>query len=146
SVFYFPLDFQFAVRPYLRTLRPQLIVIAETEFWPNFLRLAHQGGARIAVVNARISDRSYPGYRRFRRFWMRVLRPIDIFLTQTEEDRRRLANIGAPVDRIEVSGNLKFDVSLPPPTAIVSSLRSAFQQALAGPLLVSGSTVDCEEP
>jgi 3-deoxy-D-manno-octulosonic-acid transferase len=146
SVFYFPLDFQFAVRPYLRTLRPQLIVIAETEFWPNFLRLAHQGGARIAVVNARISDRSYPGYRRFRRFWMRVLRPIDIFLTQTEEDRRRLGDMGASVERIRVSGNLKFDVSLPPPTAIVSSLRSAFQQAQAGPVLVCGSTVDGEEP
>ena len=146
SVFYFPLDFRFAIRPYLRTLRPQLIVIAETEFWPNFLRLAHQGGARIAIVNARISDRSYPGYRRFRRFWMRVLRPIDIFLTQTEEDRRRLGDMGASVERIQVSGNLKFDVSLPSPTAIVSSLRSAFQQAQAGPVLVCGSTVDGEEP
>jgi len=146
SVFYFPLDFKFAIRPYLQILRPELIVIAETEFWPNFMRLAHQSGARIAIVNARISDRSYPGYRRFRRFWTRVLQPIDIFLTQTEEDRRRLANIGAPVERIEVSGNLKFDVSLPPPTAIVSSLRSAFQQAQAGPVLVCGSTVDGEEP
>jgi 3-deoxy-D-manno-octulosonic-acid transferase len=146
SVFYFPLDFQFAIRPYLQLLRPELIVIAETEFWPNFMRLAHQSGARIAIVNARISDRSYPGYRRFRRFWTRVLQPIDIFLTQTEEDRRRLANIGAPVERIEVSGNLKFDASVPPPTAIVSSLRSAFQQAQAGPVLVCGSTVDGEEP
>src|SRR3989441_13058305 len=146
SVFYFPLDFQFAIQPYLQILRPQLIVIAETEFWPNFLRLAHQSGARIAIVNARISDRSYPGYRRFRRFWTRVLQPIDIFLTQTEEDRRRLADIGAAVERIQVSGNLKFDVSLPPPTAIVSSLRSVFQQAHAGPVLVCGSTVEGEEP
>ena len=145
SVFYFPLDFKFAIQPFLQILRPQLIVIAETEFWPNFLRLAHQSGAHIAIVNARISDRSYPGYRRFRWFWMRVLQPIDIFLTQTEEDRRRLADIGAPVERIQVSGNLKFDVSLPPPTAIVSSLRSAFQQAKAGPVVVCGSTVDGEE-
>jgi 3-deoxy-D-manno-octulosonic-acid transferase len=145
SVFYFPLDFKFAIQPFLRILRPQLIVIAETEFWPNFLRLAHQSGARIAIVNARISDRSYPGYRRFRSFWMRVLQPVDIFLTQSPEDRRRLADIGAPVERIQVSGNLKFDVSLPPPTAIVSSLRSAFQQTQAGPVLVCGSTVDGEE-
>jgi 3-deoxy-D-manno-octulosonic-acid transferase len=145
SVFYFPLDFKFAIQPFLRILRPRLIVIAETEFWPNFLRLAHQSGARIAIVNARLSDRSYPGYRRFRSFWMRVLEPIDIFLTQTQEDRRRLADIGAPVERIQVSGNLKFDVSLPPPSAIVSSLRSAFQQAQAGPVLVCGSTVDGEE-
>lgn len=145
SVFYFPLDFKFAIQPFLRILRPQLIVIAETEFWPNFLRLAHQSGARIAIVNARISDRSYPGYRRFRSFWIKVLQPIDIFLTQTQEDRKRLADIGAPVEHIQVSGNLKFDVSLPPPSAIVSSLRSAFQQAKAGPVVVCGSTVDGEE-
>jgi len=66
NVFYFPLDFAFAIRPYLRQLRPELIVIAETEFWPNFLRLGKASGARIAVVNARISDRSWPRYRRFR--------------------------------------------------------------------------------
>jgi 3-deoxy-D-manno-octulosonic-acid transferase len=58
NVFYFPLDFAFAVRPYLRALQPQLIILAETEFWPNFLRLARQSGSRVAVVNARISDRS----------------------------------------------------------------------------------------
>src|SRR5207248_11650643 len=58
--FYFPLDFAFAIRPYLRALRPELVVLAETEFWPNFMRLAHASGARIAVVNARISDRSWP--------------------------------------------------------------------------------------
>src|SRR5438270_12030660 len=56
SVFYFPMDFAFAIRPYLRELQPELIVLAETEFWPNFLRLAHDSGANVAVVNARISD------------------------------------------------------------------------------------------
>ena len=58
NVFYFPMDFAFAIRPYLRALRPELVVLAETEFWPNFLRLSHDSGARLAVVNARISDRS----------------------------------------------------------------------------------------
>src|SRR5580658_4613536 len=65
NVFYFPMDFAFAIRPYLRALRPELVVLVETEFWPNFLRLAHASGARIAVVNARISDRSWPRYHRF---------------------------------------------------------------------------------
>ena len=69
NVFYFPLDFAFAIRPYLAALRPELVVIAETEFWPNFLRLAKRSGARIAVINCRISDRSLPGYKRFR-FWL----------------------------------------------------------------------------
>src|SRR5207245_11445683 len=79
NVFYFPMDFAFAIRPYLRALHPQLIVIAETEFWPNFLRLAKEAGARIAVVNARISDRSFPGYRRLRRWLTRVLANVDLF-------------------------------------------------------------------
>lgn len=145
SVFYFPLDFAFAIRPYLSELQPRLIVLAETEFWPNFLRLAHASGASVAVVNARISDRSRPGYRRFRRILKRVLLNIDLFLAQTGEDASRLRDIGAPADRVQVSGNLKFDVSAPVPPPIVASLRSNFQQGGAGPVLVCGSTVEGEE-
>jgi 3-deoxy-D-manno-octulosonic-acid transferase len=146
NVFYFPLDFAFAIRPYLETLRPQLIVIAETEFWPNFLRLAKHSGARIAVVNARISDRSWPGYRRMRWLLTRVLRQVDLFLAQTDSDRKRLADIGAPEERVQVSGNLKFDVAPPPPPPIVASLQDAFEKADSGPVIVCGSTVDDEEP
>ncbi len=145
NVFYFPLDFAFAIRPYLQALRPQLIVIAETEFWPNFLRLAKEAGARIAVVNARISDRSFPGYRRLRRWLTRVLANVDLFVAQTDEDRRRLLEIGVAAQRVEVTGNLKFDVSPPAPPPIVGCLRNAFQEAGASPVLVCGSTVDGEE-
>src|SRR3984893_5698132 len=145
SVFYFPLDFAFAIRPYLSALQPRLVVLAETEFWPNFLRLAHASGVRIAVVNARISDRSRPGYRRFRFILKRVLRNIDMFLAQTGEDASRLRDIGAPADRVQVSGNLKFDVSVSDPPPIVASLRSNFQQGGAGPVVVCGSTVEGEE-
>jgi 3-deoxy-D-manno-octulosonic-acid transferase len=145
SVFYFPLDLGFAIRPYLNAVKPQLIVIAETEFWPNFLRLARKTGARIAVVNARISDRSLPGYERLR-FWLpELLKNVGLFLAQTEDDRRRLIAIGAPDDRVEVSGNLKFDISPPPPPEIVASLRQSFREADTGPILVCGSTVDEEE-
>ena len=146
NVFYFPLDFAFAIRPYLQALRPQLVVIAETEFWPNFLRLAKEAGARIAVVNARISDRSFPGYRRLRRWLTRVLANVDLFVAQTDEDRRRLLEIGVAAQRVEVTGNLKFDVSPPAPPPIVGCLRNAFQEAGASPVLVCGSTVDGEEP
>jgi len=146
NVFYFPMDFAFAIRPYLRCLRPALVVIAETEFWPNFLRLAHESGARIAVVNARISDRSWPSYRRFRFLLSRVLRAVDLFLAQTKEDARRLREIGAPPDRVNVSGNLKFDMPLPAMPSIVTSLRATFEQAAAGPIIVCGSSVDEEEP
>jgi 3-deoxy-D-manno-octulosonic-acid transferase len=147
SVFYFPLDFAFAIQPYLTTLKPQLIVIAETEFWPNFLRLSRKSGARITLVNARISDRSWPGYRRAMRIGVlpAVLDDIDLFLAQTDEDARRLCDIGASAERVEVSGNLKFDVAAPDPPAVVASLRAVFQQSGAGPVIVCGSTVGEEE-
>src|SRR5277367_1622819 len=146
NVFYFPLDFAFAIRPYLRLLRPELIVIAETEFWPNFLRLGHASGARIAVVNARISDRSWPGYRRVRSLLTRILQHVDLFLTQTGEDARRLEEIGAPKQRLQITGNLKFDVPAPDAPPIVASLKAAFRDTDAGPVIVCVSTVDDEEP
>jgi 3-deoxy-D-manno-octulosonic-acid transferase len=144
NVFYFPMDFGFAIRPYLRLLRPQLIVIAETEFWPNFLRLAHASGARIAVVNARISDRSFPRYRQWRFLLTRVLAAVDLFLAQTEEDARRLGEIGASKERVQVTGNLKFDVPSPPLPPIVARLKEVIESA--GPVIVCGSTVEGEEP
>jgi 3-deoxy-D-manno-octulosonic-acid transferase len=146
NVCYFPMDFAFAIRPYLRALRPELVVIAETEFWPNFLRLTHGSGALIAIVNARISDRSWPKYQRFRWALRRMLAHVDLFLAQTEEDRARLESIGAAAERVRVTGNLKFDVGLPVPPPIVNSLRKSFAENAAGPVLVCGSTVDGEEP
>jgi len=149
NVFYFPLDFAFAIRPYLDALRPELVVIAETEFWPNFIRLAKRGGARIAVINCRISDRSFPGYKRFR-FWLprlleKTLGNVDCFLAQTEEDRRRLIEIGADKTKIAVTGNLKFDVAPPPLPRIVASVRESFSQSGGAPVLVCGSTLEDEE-
>jgi 3-deoxy-D-manno-octulosonic-acid transferase len=146
NVFYFPMDFAFAIRPYLRALRPQMVVIAETEFWPNFMRLAHASGARIAVVNARISDRSWPSYRRFRGLLRRLLANVDLFLAQTQEDAVRLQDLGASPERVRVTGNLKFDLPAPAAPAIVASVRQSLTGAGAGPVLVCGSTVDGEEP
>ncbi len=146
NVFYFPIDFQFCVRRYFSVLRPDVVVIAETEFWPNFLRLARESGARVAVVNARISDRSLPGYRRWKTLLRRVLAGIDLFLAQTAEDARRLVEIGAPSDRVFVGGNLKFDVPMPMPPPIVGRIRAALAESGSGPVLVCGSTVDREEP
>jgi 3-deoxy-D-manno-octulosonic-acid transferase len=145
NVFYFPMDFAFAIRPYLRALRPQMVMIAETEFWPNFMRLAHASGARIAVVNARISDRSWPSYRRFRGLLRRLLANVDLFLAQTSEDAARLRDIGAAPERVRVAGNLKFDIPSPAPPAIVDILRESMAASGAGPVLVCGSTVEGEE-
>jgi 3-deoxy-D-manno-octulosonic-acid transferase len=139
NVIYFPLDFEFAIRPYLETLRPKLVVLAETEFWPNFLRMAKAQGAQIAVVNARISDRSLPGYRRWRRWMQRVLANVDLFLAQSEEDARRLVAIGAPEARVHVGGNLKFDFE-PLKSVVLFNERE-----LGKPVIVCGSTMAGEE-
>ncbi len=146
NVFYFPMDFAFAIRGYLRALQPRLVIIAETEFWPNFLRLAHASGARIAVVNARISDRSLPRYRRWRGLLRGVLDHVDLLLAQTAEDAARLREIGATEERVRVAGNLKFDIPVPAAPAVVAMLRKSLAATEARPVLVCGSTVDGEEP
>ncbi len=142
-VFFMPLDFGFALRPYFAALNPGLLILAETEFWPNLLHRARQRGTRVAIVNARISDRSFPRYRRFRWFFSRVLAPGDLFLTQTAADARRLQEIGADENRIQVSGNLKFDIQLSVAGPLVDALRRWLSPA--APVIVCGSTTDGEE-
>ena len=146
NVFYFPLDLPFAVRAYLQALRPKLLVLAESEFWPNLLRWAKLSGAAVAVVNARVSDRSLPGYLRFHGLLVRVMKNVDLFLAQSDEDARRLIQIGALAERVHVSGNLKFEAKPPAEPAIVSSFAAALQREEVGPVLVAGSTLEGEEP
>jgi 3-deoxy-D-manno-octulosonic-acid transferase len=115
--------------------------LAETEFWPNLLRSAHEMNAKVAVVNARISDRSFPRYKMFRGLLAKVLGNIDLFLAQTPEDSSRLDAIGAEKARIQITGNLKFEAPTLKPSGFVEQLRSA----VSGPVLVCGSTVEGEE-
>ncbi len=142
-VFYLPLDLPFAINPFLAAIQPTMIVLAETEFWPNLIHIAKGRGCQIAVVNARISDRSLPGYKRFRFLLKQVLRNIDLFLAQTEVDHERLIAIGAGADRVRVAGNLKFDAKAPAESPLSQQLRRVLQPNPR--TLVFGSTVDGEE-
>jgi 3-deoxy-D-manno-octulosonic-acid transferase len=142
-VFYLPLDLPFAIRPFLAAIQPAMLVLAETEFWPNLLHMAKGSGCQIAVVNARISDRSLPGYKRFRFLLKRVLNEIDLFLAQTEVDHERIIEIGADAGRVRVAGNLKFDVKAPAESALSRELRRVLQSNQR--TLVFGSTVEGEE-
>ena len=144
NVFYFPVDLPFAVHAYLQALHPKLLVLAESEFWPNLLRWARLSGAAVAVVNARVSDRSLPGYLRFQKLLRRVMENVQLFLAQSEEDARRLIQMGALAERVQVSGNLKFEVKPPVRPAIAASF-AAMESEEAGPLLVAGSTLNGEE-
>jgi 3-deoxy-D-manno-octulosonic-acid transferase len=142
GTFYFPLDFAFACRRFFDALQPALVVVAETEIWPNFLRQARRQRARVIFVNGRISDRSFGGYRFWRFFLRRVLAGVDFFLMQTEEDARRLRALGAPPERVAVGGNLKFDLPQPAAPAFLPDLE---RLARGAPILIAGSTLADEE-
>ncbi len=142
-VFYFPLDFPFILRRYLRLLRPDLLVLAETEFWPNLLQQCRAARIPVAVVNARISDRSFPRYRRLRFLWRRILSALSLVLAQSPQDVDRLKAIGAPADRVLLGGNLKYDVRAVTTAPITAALRE--QLPPGAKLVVCGSTLEGEE-
>jgi 3-deoxy-D-manno-octulosonic-acid transferase len=141
--FYFPLDFPWIVRRYLRLLDPVLLVLVETELWPNLLAACRQNGIPVAVVNGRISDRSLPRYLRLRRLWTKILSGVSIFLAQSQEDVKRLKAIGAPAGRVSFAGNLKFDVRSAEPSPITTTLREKLPTGTR--VLVCGSTLEGEE-
>jgi 3-deoxy-D-manno-octulosonic-acid transferase len=109
GVFYAPLDYCFAVRAVLRRLRPRAVVVLETEIWPNLWREVKRAGCALLILNARISDRALPRYRRFRRFFQPVLDLPDAILAQSALSRRRYLELGAPEGKVRVGGNLKYD-------------------------------------
>ncbi|MRR53232.1 MAG: 3-deoxy-D-manno-octulosonic acid transferase [Deltaproteobacteria bacterium] len=138
---YFPLDFGFAVRRMLKTVHPSLIMVVETEIWPNFLRCAHRSGIRAVLVNGRISDKSFGGYRRFSWVFRQVLANFDALCVQTEEDARRIIAIGAPPARVHVANNLKYDIPVTPVSAeSKSSLLGKYCLPSGVPVFTAGSS------
>ncbi len=105
----FPLDVPWAVHRRLREIRPQAIVLIDTELWPNLISSAARRGTRIFVANGRISDKSFPRYRAIRRFLRPMLQSISVFWMQSDVDAERIAELGAPTKNIRVPGNLKID-------------------------------------
>ncbi len=137
-----PLDCPAVVRRFLRRVRPHLLVVVETELWPNYFIEAKRAGARIAIVNGRMSKRSAARYRRAKRLFAPALNAADLILTQTADDARRYTKIGVVRDRVVVTGNTKFDLS----ESDNGALRPALEKFVANhPVLVAGSTSKGEE-
>ncbi|MDD3275007.1 MAG: 3-deoxy-D-manno-octulosonic acid transferase [Candidatus Omnitrophica bacterium] len=109
---YLPLDLSFIVRPLLKKINPCIFIIAETEIWPNLISALHKLSIPVVTVNGRISDHSYRGYRRIRFFIRPVLRMVDRFCVQSEADALRLEGLGVEKQKIDVTGNVKFDIRL----------------------------------
>lgn len=146
---YFPFDFRFAVRRALNVISPQIVVLMESELWPNFLRTCEQRKIPVVVANGRISDRSFRRSQRFRGLLRMLYEKVAHFAVQTPEDARRSLLLGAPPERVTVCGNLKYDVE-PLPT-VGSNDRASLDLAerlnlSRGPLIIAGSTTEGEEP
>jgi 3-deoxy-D-manno-octulosonic-acid transferase len=109
AVFYCPLDFSWAVRRAMRRVRPSLLVLAELELWPNLVRAAKERGAKVAIVNGRLSEKSFRGYRRIRRLLKPVLDCVDLVAAQNGEYADRFRALGVAAGRVHVTGSLKFD-------------------------------------
>jgi 3-deoxy-D-manno-octulosonic-acid transferase len=140
GIFYAPIDHVFAVRRVLRTLRPALVVILETEIWPNLFREAKRAGSSLVILNGRISDRTERRYRRHRWFFREVMRWPDAVLVQSEAMRERYLSIGSPPGRVQVGGNLKYDFA-PSPADAQSPARRFLKNLHAAEVWIAASTM-----
>jgi len=112
AVFYFPFDYPRVVRRVIGRINPVVVLVAETELWPNFFRELKKARIPSAVVNGRISPHSYNNYLKFRGFFAQVFANVDRFCMQSEADAVRIGEIGAAPDKIIITGNLKFDLKI----------------------------------
>jgi 3-deoxy-D-manno-octulosonic-acid transferase len=146
SVFYCPLDFSWAVRTAMQRVRPSLLVLAELELWPNFIAAAKEQGGRVAIINGRLSDKSFPRYRRVRWFVARVLLQIDLIAAQNEETAARFRALGAPPKSVHVTGSLKYDgAQTNRNSARTAALRQLGSFAADDIVFLAGSTQEPEE-
>jgi 3-deoxy-D-manno-octulosonic-acid transferase len=144
ACFYFPFDFRFSVRRALRRFKPDVVLLVETELWFNFLREANKSGVKTAIVNGRLSEKSFKNYSYIKNFIRRVLSYIDLALMQSNGDAKRLMALGAHPGKVKVTGNIKFDQSFET-SDLTEIFRTRFAVAEDAPLIVAASTHAPEE-
>jgi 3-deoxy-D-manno-octulosonic-acid transferase len=153
AIFYFPLDWPGPVRRALAAARPGAVIIVETEIWPNFLRECRRAEVPVIFVNGRLSERSFRGFGRavsysvgaLSGFLKKVLGDATLFLMQSEEDAARLIALGAPGERVLVTGNLKYDLSEASESPLSSWLEAQVAMSNRRPVVVAGSVLANEE-
>ncbi len=146
TTFYCPLDFSWAVETAMRRVRPDVLVLAELELWPNLIRTANKYGARVAVINGRLGEKSFRGYRRIRPLVARLLKRIDVVAAQDETCAERFRSLGARPETIHVTGSMKYDGAQTdrnnPATRRLSALAGFKEDNI---VLLAGSTQEPEE-
>jgi 3-deoxy-D-manno-octulosonic-acid transferase len=144
-VFYFPFDWAWSVRRALRAVRPSAVLLMETELWPRFLRECRGRGVPVALVNGRLSEKSFRRYRLVKPFIRRVVRDLSLAVTQTEADAERLVALGLAPGLVRVAGNVKFDIAGGGAHPLTDELRRRFAFDGRRPLVVAASTHAPEE-
>ena len=144
---YFPMDVPWVMPWVLRRIRPAAVVLVENEMWPNLIRYARKQGIPALMINGRISEHSFRGYRKIRFITRRLLPQIHWFCVQSAVDRERLLALGAPADRVEITGSAKYDIGPTPPTALVraQAVLAKIGVKPGDPVLLGGSTWAGEE-
>jgi len=141
---YFPYDFGFSVKSAIKAIDPKLVIIAETEIWPNFSHKVNKAGIPLVLVNGRISPNSYKNYREFRFFIGKFLKNYSLILMQSEEDKKRIIDIGADPLQVEVMGNIKFDNTNILGQSEIENLKISFGK-YDRKILIAGSTHKTED-
>lgn len=146
AIIYFPFDWKFSVRKALANYKPSLVLLMETEIWPRFIREAKLSGAKTAIVNGRLSERSFRRYSKVRQFLKQILADLDLALMQGERDANRLTSLGMSANKTVVTGNLKFDHAIEcTESELTQEIRRRFGIDGERPLIVAASTHDPEE-
>lgn len=143
---YAPYDLPWTVRNFLRRTQPALAIIMETELWPNVLSVCAEQKLPVILANARLSARSARGYSRFKRSSQRLVNHLAHVAAQNRPDGKRFVHLGLPSDKLTVTGNIKFDIQVPPNTVdAAQALRQAYRGAHQRPIVVAASTHEGEE-
>lgn len=146
SVFYFPFDWRFSVRKALKRIKPKVILIYETEIWLNFFRESYKSGARVLIVNGRLSEKSVKRYSWIRNTIRRVLNYVDLALMQDHRSAKRMIQLGVRSSKVKVTGNMKFDQVIGESESDLSKqLKVRFGISNTAPLIVAASTHSPEE-
>ena len=146
EVIYFPFDWSWSVRRSLRAIKPDVVLMMETELWPNFLRCCRKRDVPVGIINGRISKKSYRGYTLVKFFVRRILKDLSLAVMQTEADCERIRSLGMPKKKAVVGGNLKFDADPPKKSdALTAEIKNRFGLVENVPFVLAASTHASEE-
>lgn len=140
-VIYFPFDLSAIVRKTLSLINPKMLIILETELWPNMIRIATRRKIPVVIANGRISDEAYPKYKKLSFIFTPIIKKINLLCMQSDKDAQRIIDLGAKLQNVKIVGNIKFDQAMEAPVKQLPELKTNKNELL----IIAGSTHDNEE-